>query len=313
MRTISFSAMDLTVRAAVLTDSPNAARALDFTRAGFAHYQRALDRRDPTSELSELNHAHGQPLRVSPLLFRAVRTALAASAATGNLYDPMIVRRTPDDGRPLSLRRTASTPLSGAAVATVSRQVDARIARAPAVPAVLVDAVRGTVEVPAGVELDLTDIASGLAADAAALRSNLVTGFRIDAGSDARVGNADPDSPPWQVAVPDPCDAGGALAMLLVRDGAVATRTPELMARRHAAVPGHPLAQIGTGAASGPILSATVVASTLAGAQVFAHAAVLAGPTAAMRLLETRCIAGLLALRGGDVLVTERMWPYLQR
>src|SRR5581483_1515709 len=51
-----------------------------------------LSRFQAESEISRLNRGTGQPMRVSPLTFAAIRAALDAAAASGGLFDPTVYR-----------------------------------------------------------------------------------------------------------------------------------------------------------------------------------------------------------------------------
>ena len=119
------------------------------------------------------------------------------------------------------------------------------------------------VRTPEG-RLDTNGVVKGWAAQRAAdrlLAAGLVD-FCLNAGGDVVVhGEPEPGSP-WQVAVRDPADPGSVLAMLAVRDGAVATsgtyeRGAHVWDGR-------------TGSRDLPLIAATVVAADLTVADVLA-------------------------------------------
>jgi thiamine biosynthesis lipoprotein len=67
---------------------PAVQRALDW----FATVERACSRFDPNSELRQLLARPGEPVQVSPVLFEAVRFALALARQTAGAFDPTIGR-----------------------------------------------------------------------------------------------------------------------------------------------------------------------------------------------------------------------------
>lgn len=112
--------------------------------------------------------------------------------------------------------------------------------------------------------LDANGVVKGWAAQRAAdaLAAAGLTDFCLNAGGDL-VARGEPEpGRPWRVAVRDPADAGGVLATLALRDGAVATsgtyeRGAHVWDGR-------------TGSRDLPLLAATVVAADLVVADVLA-------------------------------------------
>jgi thiamine biosynthesis lipoprotein len=297
MRTIDFHAMNTEVRVGVLHDSPTATRALESAVAVFPQHERVLSRTKPSSELSQLNRSQPWPVRVSPLLLRAVRTALDASTATGGLVDPRVF------GEPAATQGNGSTDRSATATHIAALPAARESCR------VVADPVRMTVELPRGVELNLDDVARALAIDAAAAQLKSCRGFLVEAGGDVRVGGLPSASQPWQIGIADPRNPARCIVTLKVREGAVVT-VPA--GRHHSRSGGSALIDPRTGAVMNTdLLSVTVVAGTATGADVLARAALIAGAQEGLQLLESRCIAGLLVLRDGRVLATGTMRSYL--
>ena len=79
-----FEAMGTTIK--VLVPDLQAEAALQSVQDLFSTWQETLTRFNPESELSRLNARAGTPVQVSPLLFRAVNTAVIAARATEGLY-----------------------------------------------------------------------------------------------------------------------------------------------------------------------------------------------------------------------------------
>ena len=129
--------------------------------------------------------------------------------------------------------------------------------------------------------LDPSGVVKGWAAERAAahLRALPDTDSCLSAGGDVTCATADPDGRPWRIGVEDPADPRRVLAVVAVRDGAVATSGT---AHR-----GAHLVDARTGRAPDGVASVTVVAARLSWADVDATAAYACGAEAA-HWLETR-------------------------
>ena len=129
--------------------------------------------------------------------------------------------------------------------------------------------------------LDPSGVVKGWAAERAAahLRALPETDSCLSAGGDVTCATADPDGRPWRIGVEDPADPRRVLAVVPVRDGAVATSGT---AHR-----GAHLVDARTGRAPDGVASVTVVAARLSWADVDATAAYACGAEAA-HWLETR-------------------------
>ncbi len=171
------------------------------------------------SELTRLNAAAGETLRVSDLLARAIDAGMRAAVTTGGLVDPtvgravratgydadfpVVARRTGGTGGPTAVRPPTATaalgahapsPASPAAPAAFAgtpaalagmwaARADApvvRIERVPGWRAVRFDPRGRTVRVPRGVAIDLDSVGKALAADLSA--AGAVDAMGPDAG-----------------------------------------------------------------------------------------------------------------------------------
>ncbi len=155
---------------------------------------RACSRFRDDSELTVVNRAAGRVVAVGPLMIEAIKVALRAARLTDGLVDPTV----------------------GTAVRLVGYDRDfgeierfgpprhVRVQRVPGWRCVEVDAVRSTVRVPTGVELDLGATAKALAADRAATRlaGELGAGVLVALGGDIAVAGDAPDDG-WPVRVVD--------------------------------------------------------------------------------------------------------------
>ena len=141
--------------------------------------------------------------------------------------------------------------------------------------------------------LDPSGVVKGWAVEraAAALRELPDTDFCLSAGGDLTGRAARPDAPPWRIGIEDPFDPTRVLAVVPIRDGAVATSGT---AHR-----GAHLVDARTGEPPAAVASVTVVADSLTWADIDATAAYALGPAAA-RWLGTRSgRSGLVVWRDG--------------
>lgn len=310
----AFRAMNTDVLAAVVA-SPRrrveAAAALREVERLFAEIETALSRFRPTSELSALNRAAGRPFRASPLLYTVVAEALAAARATDGLFDPTVLGALVAAGYDRSFelieQRPASDPIAPSG-AQPSASADCE-GRHSSWRDIRLDPEGRTITLPAGLGLDLGGIGKGWTVDRAVERLRRFGSFAIDAGGDLYAAGSPPGGTSWTVGVADPSAPGRDIAVLAIRNRAVATST---VARRRwvrDGTPGHHLIDPRTGRpAESGVLSVTVVAESVARAEVLAKVALLLGPEAGLRLLdEASGAAGLLVLADGRVEMSARL------
>jgi thiamine biosynthesis lipoprotein len=243
-------------------------------------------RRD--SELEALNDAGGRHFLVSDLMMSVLRAALGAARATDGLFDPML------GGRLIQLgydRTYDELP---------ARESDTALPdwRAGAWREIVVDPERSTVQVPAGFRIDLGGIAKGMAVDAAlaALVADSVPYAAVNAGGDLAVAGLPPGQESWSVAIAGPTEA-----VVAVRRGALATSS--ILGRRWKVngTERHHLLDPRTGMpTTGPIVQASVAASTCAVAEVAAKMAVLSDLPGAIARLERYRLAALLLTSQGE-------------
>jgi thiamine biosynthesis lipoprotein len=147
---------------------------------------------------------------------------------------------------------------------------------------------------PGGVaELDPSGVVKGWAIAAAATILDELdsTDYCLSAGGDMTCRTRDPDSPGWRIGVEDPNAARRILAVIPLRNGAVATsglahRGPHIVDPRTHQVPA-------------ALASVTVVAPTLTWADIDATAAFVLG-AGALAWLEQRGRTGLLVTPSGE-------------
>ena len=298
----TFRAMNTDILVIVATPAEQCAQAetaLSDVEALFAGVEAAVSRFRPESELSRLNRSAGRPFVASPLLFTLVAEALEAARATGGLFDPTILGALVAAGYDrsfelLSLAHGAPTTRPAGGRAHTWRDV-------------CLDARSRTIILPPGSGLDLGGIGKGWAADRAARRLRLFGNYAVDAGGDISVGGVQGDGGPWAIGIEDPRHPGSDLAVIGVRDGAVATSTSARRRWSSAGKERHHLIDPRTGLpAESEVISATVTARSAARAEVLAKAALLLGPELGLRFLEEQPDAeGLLVLTGGETRVSS--------
>ena len=264
-------------------------------RDEMARTARAADRFDRTSELSVVSAAEGRPVAVSPHFVRLLRMALDAAEVTGGLVDPTLGAQLNAVGYDRD-------------IADVRRQPGRAEPPRPATGGwQQVALTEETVQLPAGVLLDLGATAKALTADLAAAGAARRSGSNVlvSLGGDIAV-----EGGRWRVQVgeqpaPDNSDDG---PYVDVSTGGLATSTTLARAWTVDGNPAHHLIDPRTGApADGPWRTATVAAVSARDANVASTAAVILGADAEHWLAARRLPARLVA-RDGTVRAVAG-WP----
>jgi len=157
--------------------------AVSVVRRWLAQVEAAASTYRTDSELTALNHAHGAPTRVGPVLAAALRVALASAASTDGTVDPTV---------------GAVTLSAAAAAPTVTRAGSYRDV------AVVPDGDTVVVTMPRGVQLDLGATAKAWAADRAAelAAQESGAGVLVSLAGDIAMSGPTPDGG-WVVLVTD--------------------------------------------------------------------------------------------------------------
>ena len=295
---VSFRALGTTAVLAVADESalPVAHAALD---RELADVDAACSRFRDDSELVQLNARAGRRVEIGPYLAEALATALRAAEATGGLVDPTV-------GRSL---RLAGYDVTFASVRTRDgARFEPRFAAAPGWRAVELDEERGTVRVPAGVELDLGATAKALAADRAARAAaeSAGCGVLIALGGDVAVAGA-PPAGGWPVGVADD-HAGAAAETVALEGGGLATSSVTVRRWRGGDGELHHILDPRTGRpATTRWRTVTVAAGSCVDANVAATASILLDGDAPGWLRE-RALPARLVSRGGE-LARVNDWP----
>jgi thiamine biosynthesis lipoprotein len=316
---ITFPALGTTASVIVDGDPGATRRALPAAQAELAAIDAACSRFRPDSELCRVNAAGGASVPASDLFLEAVHVALRAARLTDGLVDPTMGRALRELGydRDFEAVREAGILVdlpprwphpagsNRPAVVTVLAH------RAPGWRAVIVDRQRGTVAVPAGVELDLGATAKALAADRAARAAQQASGrgVLVSLGGDVAVAGTAPGDG-WSIRVADdhgaPPQAFG--QTVTVTSGGLATSGTTVRRWRHAGTEVHHLLDPTTGR---PVAikwrTVSVVAATCVDANTASTAAVILGP-AAPGWLAARGLPARLVAADGTV-TTVAGWP----
>jgi thiamine biosynthesis lipoprotein len=192
--TASFEALGTTA-AVTVPDAEALPAALEIVQDELRRIDETCSRFRDDSELTLLNRSAGRPFASSPLLLEALGVALYAAARTDGDVDPTV-------GRSLgALGWDADFTVVVARRGQVPRM---RIVPAAGWQRVRLDRARGTVRIPAGVEIDLGATAKALAADRCARRVHEATGQSalVNLGGDIALAGPAPDGG-WPIRVTD--------------------------------------------------------------------------------------------------------------
>ena len=190
--TTQFRAIGTTAVVAI-TESEALDRARQTVEETIAAFDQACSRFRDDSELSRLNAAGGQTVKVSPLLLEAVAAALRAAQLTDGDVDPTVGQALIALGYDRDFDEVVARP----------RRV--RFASVPGWRTIELDAAASTVRVPSGVTLDLGATAKALAADhaAAAAHAACGCGVLVSLGGDMSFAGEAPADHGWRIRVTD--------------------------------------------------------------------------------------------------------------
>ena len=298
----SFRAMGTECTVAITVtreDKKRARRAFAAGLAEIASCEQALSRFRRDSDLSRLNAARGEWVTVDERLIEVLRVALRIREETGGRFDPTILPALVAAGYDRSFEQLEERP---AAAASGWRSGAVVELDAPAKMACL----------EAGAAVDLGGIGKGFAAERTlwAMREAWLElpGGLVDLGGDIAVWGATPGGGPWRLSIADPHEPGSTLAVLGIRDGAVATSGRD---QRRFGPDGrlHHLIDPATGAPAdaGP-LSVTIAGSAGAEVEAYATALAIATPAEASSILSAQpSLSALLVPNEGPLIVVGEL------
>lgn len=276
-------------------------RDVDGALAVFARMERHCSRFGTSSSLVRVNRRPGRWHRVPPTLFAALREAFAAHRVTAGLFDPRVHDSLVDLGYDRTFPEVGDIP---AVVPASSRPLGPWRPRFVA-GARLVHL--------GGTATDLGGIGKGLALrDASRLLRRSSANFLIEAGGDLyAAGRPSPDRS-WAVGVESPLGGDDPLAVLEVRDVAVATSSVRIRQWRAGDVQVHHLIDPRTGRpGGGDLRSVTVVHPDPAHAEIWSKALFLHGPEAIVAAASNWGLAALWVDGRGAVSMSAAMQPFV--
>jgi thiamine biosynthesis lipoprotein len=279
-------------------------KAADLAQSRLLDAHRRLSRFSDESELTRLNDDLRWEVPATPLMRALADAVRSAGSRSGGLVDATLL----DDIERAGYRDS----LDGESSISLPEALASRVERAPGTPhpdrlwhSIGVNDAEGTVIRPPGVKIDSGGIAKGLIADLAAEELHGHRTYAVDCCGDIRIGGC--GGLERRVRVDNPF-GGGAVHELKLRDGAVATSG--IGRRCWVAADGGGAHHILDPASGEPaftgIVQATALAPTAQLAEIYAKAALLAGPRRAGEWLPH---GGLVLRDGGEVDVIAAEQP----
>jgi thiamine biosynthesis lipoprotein len=285
----------------VLTTDPReiAAAAME-VRKELQAVDEACSRFRPDSELEVANRSSGHRVAVGPLLAEAIGVALRAAAITGGAVDPTVGEAMQVVGYDRDFSQVES-----------SLEPVVNVARASGWTCVSFDRRWGTLQVPAGIQLDLGATAKALAADRAAARSQLATGCGVllSLGGDIATAGAAPPGG-WRVRVTDWHGAGPDAPGQTVRidSGGLATSSTTVRRWSRGGREMHHILDPATGLPAEVVWkTATAVAATCVDANIATTASIVKGAGALEWLVQQGLPARLVRPDGSVTVIGG--WP----
>jgi thiamine biosynthesis lipoprotein len=235
------------------------------------------------------------PVVVTPLVFEAVRFALAVAEESDGAFDPTV-------GALLESQGFNRDYKSG-------EKIDSGVARddadAPTYRDVHLDADNRTITLDRPLLLDLGAVAKGLAIDLAARELAPLRNFAIDAGGDLYLGGTNGDDEPWTVGIRHPRELNELIDTLRVSNVAVCTSGD--YERRNEETHEHHIVDNATGRSANRTASVTVLGSSAMVADALGTAAFVLGPDRGIALLEKHGVDGFIVTPGLERFETRGM------
>ncbi len=276
-----FSAMNTGILLAAEGDSAQVAQGFRQAEQMVHDLERRFTRFQPDSELSALNRSAGGWFQASPELYEVMQLSLSYFENTGGLFNPGVLVALEQSGydRSMTEIRAAGSSLPARAAAAIYQP--------PAFDQVELDPERGAIRLPDGMRVDLGGIAKGWIAERAAKRlSRYASACAVNAGGDLYASGEPLDGPTWPVGLEDPFHPERDLAVLSIRQGAVATSTVTRRTWKQGRQERHHIIDPRTGLPSNSSwASVTAITSHATQAEVLAKALLIAGPEGAGALI----------------------------
>ncbi len=245
----------------------------------------------PTSDISRLNHASGQPTEVDGRTVTLIHHMIAAHQATDGAFNPTRLPLQIAAGDESSLVNDKTTKLPTGSIA-FSDLTGIHIFH------------DGKVSLPRGMTLDAGGIGKGLAAD-------LVLAFALEQGANAACVNLGGDmaintgdSIGWDIQILSPLDNEVILDTVRISVGGVATSSLFARKRTSAGITSHLFTNTSAHDTLHTI-GATVISNSAAWSEAWTKYAILSDPAQAIDTLTASGIAGMLVSADGNCKRTE--------
>ena len=245
----------------------------------------------PTSDISRLNTADGQPTLVDEKTVTLIHHMIAAHQATNGAFNPTRLPLQIAAGDVQSLIDERKTELSIASIA-FSELSGIHIFD------------DGKVSLPRGMTLDAGGIGKGLAADLVLqfVLEQGATGACVNLGGDVAINTG--DSIGWDVEILSPFDHEVILDTVRISVGGVATSSLFARHRTNSGIASHIFNESGVHDTQHTV-GATVIASSAAWSEAWTKYAILRNPAEAVDTLSSLGIAGMLISADGHTTQTE--------
>ncbi len=189
----------------------NADAVLGLCAQRIAELEQTLSVTDETSDIWEINHADGKPVTISPDTASLLTAAQEIGEETGgaldiSLYPVLSAWGFTQDTQQIPDAQTLADALELVDFRRITLDGD-------------------TVQLPAGMQLDLGALAKGYTGDCVLelLRENGVTSALVSLGGNVQALGTKPDGSRWTVAVQSPFDPAAQLCTVEIADAAVIT------------------------------------------------------------------------------------------
>ena len=212
MHKLEFRAMGTQMMVAVDDDAPEVGRQLEQVSAWFEEWEQILSRFREDSELSLLNRADGEPVRVSPVLWELIELSFNAEKQSHGLISPALLPALEYAGYSQSFEFVAA----GATQNLANQIAETNLSLA------VLDGETHTVTLPKGMRLDFGGVAKGWAAERAKEKLKHLGAVLVDAGGDIAAHIPMDSEIGWEISIQDPL-GGGALEIINLCEGGTAT------------------------------------------------------------------------------------------
>jgi thiamine biosynthesis lipoprotein len=305
-----FSAMATEFVLDLCGPGPGATAAVASAQQLVERVERSCTRFDPASALMRANvdpqHWHEVPVE----LFSALRAAEVAHRVSEGRFDPRVLGALQALGYDVTFTDVEDDCALDPAGAPPGRDTASPATRRPWRPRF--DTRRRSVRIGRS-PVDLGGIGKGLSVTwAARLLAPHAASVLVSAGGDVQTVGDGPDGAGWSVGVEDPAGGADPVAVLQLRDGAVATSSTRLRRWRRAGRDVHHLVDPRTGlSADTGLVAVTVVDAEASAAEVWTKALFIEGRGAVREYADRLGIAALWVDDRGWVGTSRAMKPFV--